>query len=270
MRFVILRVSQSAGDPMTASAFGEESRRGSLLKHFSWTTHSWKEAVVRYVKEVLPGSVKPSTANRYLVSLRQVSPYLKDLKVADIGTKVLSDLIGKRKCKDGATNATLNRDLTAVSRVQSSCVAWGWIETNSARLYDRTLAREKRDPIRRPTKDEIAAVLKKAPGNFARCIQFMLDTGVREAEAVGLEWSQVDLQAGTVTLTKTKTNRPRVIRLTSPGGDGVGTVSGTGRHPAGGRVFWHGDGEMYRNFSSRFAQVRSRAGAGFRAHDLLH
>jgi integrase/recombinase XerD len=133
---------------------------------------------------------------------------------------------------------------------------WGWIETNSARLYDRTLAREKRDPIRRPTKDEIAAVLKKAPGNFARCIQFMLDTGVREA--------------GTVTLTKTKTNRPRVIRLTSPGGDGVGTVSGTGRHPAGGRVFWHGDGEMYRNFSSRFAQVRSRAGAGFRAHDLLH
>jgi integrase len=35
-------------------------------------------------------------------------------------------------------------------------------------------------------------------------------------------------------------------------------------------VFWHGEGERYRNPSSRIAAIGKRAGVRFRRHDLHH
>jgi integrase/recombinase XerD len=35
-------------------------------------------------------------------------------------------------------------------------------------------------------------------------------------------------------------------------------------------VFWHGEGERYRNPSSRIAAIGKRAGVRFRRHDLRH
>ncbi|MFC5353813.1 hypothetical protein [Azospirillum himalayense] len=40
-----------------------------------------------------------------------------------------------------------------------------------------------------------------------------MPTGCRQEESAGLTWGQVNLKAGTVTFLKTKTSRPRAIRL---------------------------------------------------------
>jgi hypothetical protein len=115
--------------------------------HFGIVRHSWPEAVTKYVAEIMPGAVKPSTATRYLCSFRVVDPILADLYLDQIGRPTIARIAGRK----GATNATKRRDLTAVSQVLRAAVSWGWIETNPARDFDRGVIRERRDPIRLPT-----------------------------------------------------------------------------------------------------------------------
>lgn len=47
------------------------------------------------------------------------------------------------------TNATLRRDLTALSSLLHACVGWGWRDDNPARTWDRSHIKERRDPPKR-------------------------------------------------------------------------------------------------------------------------
>lgn len=175
---------------------------------------TWAAAVGRYITEVAPDSVKPTVAKRYACSLRQVDPWLRKLRVEQISRKVIADLVSGRK-RTGATNATINRDLTAVSRVLSACVAWGWRDDNPAKHFDRSLTRERRDPIVLPPDDHIDALLSAAPPRFAQMLKLCRHSGLREKEASTLEWCQVELRPGrkAINLLKTKTDRPRSVPL---------------------------------------------------------
>jgi hypothetical protein len=73
--------------------------------------HSWQEAVTRYVNELMPEAVKPSTAARYLCSFRMVDPILGPLYLDQIDRRTIAKIAGRK----GPSNATRRRDLTAVS-----------------------------------------------------------------------------------------------------------------------------------------------------------
>lgn len=271
------RRSLRTGDRAEAARRLEAWRKElTAAVHFGESRLTWKEAVRSYVTEVGPQAVKPGTLARYCVSLRQVHDHLQHLYVDQITRKVIADLVTARR-KAGATNATINRDLTAVSAVLAAAVEWGAAETNSARDFNRRLTRERREPIVPPDDASVAAVIERAPGRFAELIRFLAETGCRQEEAAGLVWSQVDLKGGLVTFTKTKTSRPRTIRL-EPGT--VEMLKALPRYLGSDAVFWHGDGCRYSNVASRFREmVRSaqesaqRAGTPFRefrCHDLRH
>lgn len=231
---------------------------------------TWRGAVLKYTQEVLPQSVKSTTATRYLVSLKQISPYLEDLYLDEIDRKRVSGVISSRLAT-GATNATIRRDLTAMSRVLAACVAWGWRDDNPARDFDRSIIRERRDPIRLPSDAEVLKAAADVPPMMGRIMLWAVQTGMRESEILTLEHSQVDTTRKTVTLTKTKTDSPRVIPLTGPITDqAVGTYDGTTRHIKSKLVFWHGDGDPYRNFASNFSNQRETHKIPFRFHDLRH
>ena len=148
-----------------------------------------------------------------------------------------------------------------------SCVARGWRDDNPARDFDRGIIRERRDPIRPPTDDEIAAFRKEGPAGIVKIARFLLLTGMRQEEAVGLEWGSVDLKAAEVLLLHTKTNRPRVVPLVPKA---VRLLSRLPRHLTSQYVFFHDDGLRYKNYASRFALIAKRAGVKFRCHDLRH
>ncbi len=246
------RLDRWAKDLGEAQFFGEERR-------------TWEAAALRYVREVLPQAVKPATAKRYIVSLKQVDAILSPLYLDQVDKKA----IARVAARPGVTNATKRRDLTAVSRVLAACVQWGWRDDNPAKDWDRSLIRERRDPIVLPTDEEIEAVLELAPGNLARLFGCLRWTGMRMEEAGGLLWSQVDMNAGQITLHRTKTDRPRVIQMDTPVGSVRGTIGGTARHLHSPFVFHH-DGARYHNISSRFAELRNRANTRIRLHDLRH
>ena len=71
------------------------------------------------------------------------------------------------------------------------------------------------------TLDEVDLVAGEC-GRWAPLVVFMADSGARPAEALGLEWRHVDLDAGTVELPGAKTELAwRTVHLTSRGVDAL-------------------------------------------------
>ena len=252
--------------------------RGELeeAQFYGQARSTWQDAVIRFATEVMPNSIKPSTVDRYNVSFRQLDPHLRDIYVDQIRPSTIARIVGERR-KAGATNATIRRDLTAMSRVLSACCQWEIRTGNPARDFDRRLVKEHREPIRTPDDEDINAVLTRAPGMFSDLIRFLGLEGCRQEEGASLEWPQIRLQRAEILLTKTKTDRPRVIRI---GEETVELLAALPRHLKSKVVFWHDDGVRYSNVASRFreivksaqslAQKQDRPFTPFRCHDLRH
>ena len=233
------------------------------FRFFGESRHTWKEAVVEWAKEA-GGSLKRSTLKRYLVSLGQLRGFMDDLYVDEISSRTVSQAARRA----GASNSTRRRDITAISAVLRWCVVHNWREDNPARAFDRSIIRERRDPIVLPEDAAISAVIASAPGNFARMIQFAQYTGMRQEEIASLEHSDIDPRRRAVQLTRTKTSRPRSVPLDDRA---LGTLAGTPQRLGSAVVFWHGAGDRYLNVASRFAAIVRKAGVRrFRFHDLRH
>jgi len=115
-----------------------------------------KAATVRWASEVLPKAVKPGVAKRYLTSIGQIVDGIGNMPVDTITSSTITEYASRRALV--ASNATIRRDITALSRLLASCVAWGWRQDNPARFYDRSLLRERREPVRPPDPADVATV----------------------------------------------------------------------------------------------------------------
>ena len=231
--------------------------------HFGLERPTWQEAVLAWGQAGF-GGAKPRTVQRYLTSLRMVDPILGTLYLDQINRRSL----GKVASRPGVTNATRRRDLTAVSAVLRHAVGEGWLDFNPAKLYDRDHIRERRDPIVLPSVEDIATFIAACPGQMLGALaRFLLLTGLRLNEAVELERSQVDLARGELTLTRTKTDRPRVVPLTL---QARSLLAGLPVRLGCRHVFWRPPGLPLANVSSRYAAIKKRRGLTFRVHDLRH
>jgi len=229
----------------------------------------WDDAVLLY-KDTEMAAVAASTAKRYLVSFRQVRQHLREHHLDEIGPRQISELVAARR-REGATNATINRDLTAVSRVMAAGLGKGANEHNPARDYDRSLNRERREPIELPTWDEVAAAITRAPtALWGQIMDFASKSGMRENEILTLEKKRVDMARKAITLHRTKGRRLRVIPLDGPLlRDAVPILQGAmerGQELVFGRP---GDTSL-KNFPSRYATWRRKHDVAFRFHDLRH
>jgi integrase/recombinase XerD len=226
---------------------------------------------VKWATEVLPRSVKPSVAKRYLVSIGQLERVFGTLRVDEINAARIAEYISLRSAD--ATNATVRRDLTALSRLLSACVSWGWRTDNPARTYDRSIIREKRDPVTPPDAVMVEKLIGAAPAGMADVLRLLAETGMRENEAVTLEATDIDWNARQIRLTRTKANRPCTLDWKTPGGDAGAVLANAPRH---GVRFPAATGAAYRNFAANVVRVardlakRDRDFKPFRVHDLRH
>lgn len=260
-----------------------KKRRNAWLKELDHEAfhgearHTYKEAVVIWSADYLPGNVKPRTAERYLSSVRQLDPHFADSYIDQIDRKAVTKYVTAAKAR-GVTNATIRRDLSALSSILAFCVSQGWREDNPARVFDRTIIKERRSPIVMPQDADIDLVVSLARQNLACLIRAAQYTGMRQNELAGLERREIDYRRQAVMLTETKTNKPRSVPLDERA---VGTFVGTPPHLKSNVVFWHGaKGKPYQEVSSRFNSLVRRAvklakdkGLKFRRfkfHDLRH
>lgn len=269
-----LRFSLRTGDVDLAKRRVEERRLREIAETvFEEKRHTWPEAVLAWSQHA-SGNVSAGTSKRYGTSLTAVAGSLNGLFLDQITNAALHKMIRDRK-EAGAGNATIRRDLTAISLVLNYAIAHGWRETNPALDVRRTL-RERRDPIVLPELADIEFVAAGSPGNLGPLIRFALATGCRQNEIAIAEHGHIDRQRGQMAIYKTKRGRPRVIDL-SPAV--LTLIAGVPQWP-GSQWLFHHSGQPYRTVSSQWrglmqraqkrAQKAGRVLPWIRFHDLRH
>ena len=174
------------------------------------------------------------------------------------------------------TNATIKRDLVALSSVLNFAIDQGWRDDNPV-LPRMRRVKERRDPIVLPNPIHVDLLIARCPGMVADLVKAAIATGARQDELLKARRDQIDHDRRQLTLLG-KGNKVRVIDLDPYGGyrllQGLPVFA---RKPL---LFWHSEGEGYKNFASQFAAVVVRAAAWakangidfrpFRFHDLRH
>lgn len=236
---------------------------------------SWPRAVVAWDEAIKRTRKRQATMKRYLVSLTQLRRHLDAKAVQEIDLPLLREIVRARK-RDGASNATIRRDLTAMSSVLDNAIDEGWIEENAARMFDRRRLIEERDPIILPSPEAIAVVLAME-SRFTDMAALARETGMREEEIASLHHSQVDRDRMAVSLTYTKGRRAREVPLSPAALEIIDRQPQFLRSPF---VFWRGAGERFNNVAAQFyatmkrvARKAAQEGVSlrrFRFHDLRH
>jgi integrase/recombinase XerD len=198
------------------------------------------------------------TAQRYLCSMAQLATFLDGKALSEIDGRLVADIIRARG-KQGVTNATVKRDLGALSSVMNYAIGQGWLE------------------IVLPVKEDVALVIKRSPGMIADLIRVAVATGAREDELITARRDHVDHARRQLTVIG-KRNKRRTIDLEPFGGDRL--IDDLPAYEGSSLLFWHSRGESYKNFASQFSAIVRRTAEWakanalnfrpFRFHDLRH
>ena len=169
----------------------------------------------------------PGTVDTYRRQLRNhVLPAMGQVRLGEATTPLVDKVVGAIKADVSAATARSCRSV--ISGVLGLAVRYGAISHNPVRDVERIESRPKKAPRALIVAERVELLAKLQDDDKARrhdlpdLVFFMLATGVRIGEALGVIWSQVDLEAGTVHITST------LIRVKGEGLLRKGTKSAAG------------------------------------------
>lgn len=194
-----------AGEVLTRSEKKEKARREAAEAEKVLTVRQYGERVFMPSVTVRLSERTREAYQGYLNS--RVYPAIGDYPVRDVTAGQVSALLLKMQ-RDGLSCATV----TKVYAVMSSMFKAAYM----ADMTDRNVMDKVPKP--RPRKDEaekeleaytaqelrrIVSCLEAEPLKWRSLVWFLIDTGCRRGEAVGLQWSDIDFSSGAVTLQRT-------------------------------------------------------------------
>lgn len=240
--------------------FGEEQRL-------------WDDAVVAwssYIKQQV-GSLR--TVKRYADSLSIAGRSFSGKPICDIDKGEINRFVSIRRAA-GVTNATIRRDLMAISSLLDYSEDEGWRDGNPALDKMRRL-KENRDPIVLPDEDDYSFVLSRLAPPYADMLRAARATGMRQDELVRATRKQFNAP-GRSLLVRGKGNKQRAISLSEQ------AAAIFERQPASmlcDNIF-HAEGRQIpqaafvysraRRAAQKAAQKSGRPFRGFRFHDMRH
>lgn len=245
---------------LDASAWGDRPRR------------SFAEASAKFIREHLT-TIKPSSAERYGVSLKNLSLHFGTMTLDQIGSASLGEFETLRR-GHGVKAGTIRRDLACLSSMFTSAIEWEWLDDGCNPVPSFLRRRAKRGLKEAPgrkrylTEAEEAALLAKASPAVRDAVILAIETGLRRDELFGLTWRQINWTDRTIdTTTKTKSGRSRTVPLPERAGTLVGTFP---RHLECPFVFVNPEtGTRYGKMNRGLAAAARRAGIrDLRWHDL--
>jgi integrase len=168
--------------------------------------------------------------HKYNVSsfIGEIDEILLGERFSAFDQSTLDNLVGTLRQR-GNSNATINRKMAALSKLLRKAHKMGDIHS----LPEFRRQKERAGRIRFLEKDEEArlfAAIRSRSEDAYRLSIFLVDTGCRLGEALGLIWN--DLQPTRVSFWITKSGRSRTIPLTLRAREVV-AFSGEGRRPKG-------------------------------------
>jgi integrase len=222
--------------------------------------HSWQEAVVRWLNE----TSDKRTHHEDVKKLKWLDPFLGHCQLDNVTLEVI-DAIREARLKEGS-KATANRYLALVRSVLIRARdEWEWIaRVPKVKLYKEAEGRE-----RAISPEQAKQLLGELRPHQREMVLFALQTGLRQANVVGLQWSRVDLARGHawVDSSTSKNRHPISVPLNKDAIDVL--LRQVGKHPE--YVFtYKGKRIAYAN-TRAWRNALKRAGINnFRWHDLRH
>jgi integrase len=242
--------------------------------------------------DALPASGRGvATVSSYRHNLRlHVTPYIGGIRLQELGAVDLDRLYrklltsGRRKGSGGLSNRTVRYVHTMVSAALNDAVNRGLLARNPAAKASPPSAKSARAPEMlwwRPA--ELRTFLDFAASHdLAALFRVAGATGMRRGELVGLDWRDVDLEAGRITVRRQVTSTDYLIREDEPKSDrgrriiqlDPGTVNVLRSLPhRAGPVFVdrHGNPFHPEYVARGFSRLARRCGMPrIRFHDLRH
>jgi integrase len=195
-------------------------REGRHFKTAEAKKHTFAELVDRYIKDVLP--TKPKQAKAQQQQLEWWKDKMGAYALADITPALIVQY--RDELASGITYrgtprgpATVVRYMAALSHAFTIAVnEWQWLEDSPMRKVKKP--KESRGRVRFLDDDERAKLLQacKESSNewLYMCVILALSTGMRQAELMGLKWSDVNLKDRFIILHETKNGERRRVPLT--------------------------------------------------------
>ncbi|OLP58787.1 integrase [Xaviernesmea oryzae] len=146
---------------------------------------------------------------------------------ASFGQEMLDELVNNLR-RRGNSNATINRKISALSKLLRKASKMGDIGP----LPDFSRQKEKAGRIRFLESNEeerLFGALRETSDLYYRLCIFLVDTGARLGEALGLRWN--DLQGQMATFWITKSGRSRSVPMTRRAQEAIAASRGRGLGP---------------------------------------
>lgn len=191
----------SKAEKLVMAAYADFARRCKDSRELDENMR-FKELVDIYLKEYAVNELKAVTRETYKCDLDvHLLPIFGNKKICDITTKSLTRYFtGLNKASE-----TTRKLKTVMSSIFSYGVRQGYIQKNPCRgaLYrkDTTKVKKVKYLDKEQCRKLVAATSEYSTVNTI--IQFLLFTGLRVGECLGLGWKDIDFENGTVTVRNT-------------------------------------------------------------------
>ena len=152
--------------------------------------------------EKAAGDLSPSTSAKYRRLIdKRLLPAFGRIRVRDLTPQHLDAFYAKLVRREGLAPASVRQVHAVIRRALAQAVRWGWLTSNPA---SNASPPEVRTPeITPPPMADTRALLAAADErdrDFGSLLRVMAATGARRGEVCALRWSDVDLDAGTLTI----------------------------------------------------------------------
>jgi len=171
----------------------------------------------RFLEDVQRGSVRESTYSRdkYLIT-NHVKPALGRVRLRNLSAMHLQRLYHD-KLDVGLSPATVQKIHHVIHKAFTQAVRWDLIARDPADAVKAPSPAT--EEIRPLSTDEARRLLDAAKGDRLEALYVLaVHTGMRRGELLGLKWSDVDLEGGTVSVrrTLTRTSNGKHVALGEP------------------------------------------------------
>lgn len=217
--------------------------------------------------------IKDSTRKHYKLMLVNATELIGDIAITELTVTRMRAYIQERKLQ--TSDIQIRHELTALSAVCEWACDNDLLETNVVKQVRRKSLGKAASHSRAIKPADLIKLLtfleKRSPDFFYPYTLFLLETGMRNGEALNLRWSDIDLNRKMIDLPwdKEKTSRGRSIPITSTA---LRTLASVRRYP-GIDYVWVNPHTLKRRVSPWQSWVRLREEVGLpkvRFHDLRH
>ncbi|MGA2363428.1 MAG: site-specific integrase [Candidatus Aminicenantales bacterium] len=197
------------------------------------------------------------------ISLAHAKAFFEGKTLQAIGAQGIEGYKAARRAE--VAPGTVNRELAAIRTLLVKAVEWGKLESNpmaKVRRFKEPAPRE-----RFLTRDEAGRLIDAAAPPLKPILTVALGTGMRRGEILNLKWKDVDSVLGQISITMSKSGKPRKVPMSGAVAEALGAVPRRGEY-----VFMNGEsGQSVTSMMDAFRAACAAAKiTGFRFHDCRH